>query len=116
MTLLSLEQSAAADQAVFTCMALSTSASIRMTEVYHALTQHLSPTQDHSCPHCNQLSGRHCLYVACPAGVGSVLAASGQHELEASVMSSSGSACGAVALIKRVANPIVLARHVSWDV
>ncbi|KAF6260779.1 nucleophile aminohydrolase [Scenedesmus sp. NREL 46B-D3] len=46
------------------------------------------------------------------AGVGSVLTASGHHELEASLMSSSGNACGAVALIKRVANPIVLARHV----
>jgi hypothetical protein len=56
---------------------------------------------------------RYCLYTVCPAGVGSVLTASGLHELEASVMSSSGSACGAVALIKRVANPIVLARHVS---
>lgn len=46
------------------------------------------------------------------AGVGSVLTASGQHELEASLMSSSGSACGAATLLKQVANPIVLAKHV----
>lgn len=48
-------------------------------------------------------------------GVGSVLTASGQHELEASVMSSSGRACGAVTLLKHVANPVVLAKHVSKE-
>lgn len=45
------------------------------------------------------------------AGVGSVLAASGHHELEASVMTSDGR-CGAVALVKHVSNPIKLAQQV----
>lgn len=44
-------------------------------------------------------------------GVGSVLTASGHHELEASIMTDDRK-CGAVALIKHVANPIVLARQV----
>lgn len=46
-----------------------------------------------------------------PAGVGSVLTASGGHELEASVMTSKGR-CGAVAVVKHVANPVRLAQQV----
>lgn len=49
----------------------------------------------------------------CP-GVGSVLTANGHHELEASVMTHEGR-CGAVALVKHVANPIKLAQQVgAW--
>lgn len=40
-----------------------------------------------------------------------MLAASGHHELEASVMTSDGR-CGAVALVKHVSNPIKLAQQV----
>lgn len=45
------------------------------------------------------------------AGVGSVLTVSGQHELEASVMTDNG-CCGAVALVKHIANPVKLAQQV----
>lgn len=45
------------------------------------------------------------------AGVGSVLTASGRHELEASVMTDDGR-CGAVALVKRIAHPARLAQQV----
>lgn len=45
------------------------------------------------------------------AGVGSVMTASGQHELEASVMTDEGR-CGAVALVKHIANPARLAQQV----
>lgn len=44
-------------------------------------------------------------------GVGSVLTASGHHELEASVMTDDGR-CGAVALVKRIENPVRLAQQV----
>ncbi|KIZ07578.1 beta-aspartyl-peptidase (threonine type) [Monoraphidium neglectum] len=45
------------------------------------------------------------------AGRGSVLTASGRHELEASVMTQD-KRCGAAALLTRVRNPILLARRV----
>lgn len=40
-----------------------------------------------------------------------MLTASGGHELEASVMTSEGR-CGAVAMVKQVANPVRLAQQV----
>jgi beta-aspartyl-peptidase (threonine type) len=49
---------------------------------------------------------------ALDAGIGSLLTADGTIELDAGLMRGSDLQCGAVATIKRVQNPIVLARHV----
>lgn len=46
------------------------------------------------------------------AGVGAVFNAAGSHELDASIMDGSNRACGAVAGVSRVKNPISLARLV----
>ena len=46
------------------------------------------------------------------AGKGAVYTSDGTHELDASIMDGSNLATGAVTLIKRVKNPITLARHV----
>lgn len=49
------------------------------------------------------------------AGRGCVLNEQGEHELDASIMDGSNLACGAVSGVKRVRNPITLARHVMTD-
>ena len=49
------------------------------------------------------------------AGRGCVLNEQGEHELDASIMDGRNLACGAVAGVKRVKNPISLARHVMTD-
>lgn len=49
------------------------------------------------------------------AGRGCVLNEQGEHELDASIMDGSNLACGAVAGIKRVKNPISLAKRVMTD-
>lgn len=49
------------------------------------------------------------------AGKGAVFAADGSHELDASVMDGRTGACGAVAAVRRVKNPIHLARLVMTD-
>ncbi|MGN6135477.1 MAG: isoaspartyl peptidase/L-asparaginase family protein [Aureliella sp.] len=49
------------------------------------------------------------------AGRGCVLNERGEHELDASIMDGRTLACGAVAGVKRVKNPISLARHVMTD-
>lgn len=46
------------------------------------------------------------------AGLGAVFTASGEHELDASIMDGKTLACGAVAGIRTVSNPILVARHV----
>ncbi|MEM7164338.1 MAG: isoaspartyl peptidase/L-asparaginase [Planctomycetota bacterium] len=46
------------------------------------------------------------------AGVGAVFTSAGDHELDASIMDGETLACGAVAGIRTVRNPILLARHV----
>ena len=46
------------------------------------------------------------------AGVGSVFSTEGDHELDASIMHGSGRRCGAVAAVRRIDHPIVLARAV----
>jgi len=46
------------------------------------------------------------------AGVGAVFTATGEHELDASIMSGNGRDAGAVAGVKRVKNPILAARAV----
>lgn len=49
------------------------------------------------------------------SGVGAVFNAAGSHELDASIMDGSNKACGAVAGVSRVKNPIELARLVMTD-
>ncbi len=49
------------------------------------------------------------------SGVGAVLNAEGSHELDASIMDGSNLACGAVAGVSRIKNPISLARLVMTD-
>ncbi len=49
------------------------------------------------------------------AGRGAVFAADGSHELDASIMDGRTGACGAVAAVRRVKNPIQLARLVMTD-
>jgi len=49
------------------------------------------------------------------AGRGSVLTTAGTVEMDASIMEGDRLACGAVAAVRRVANPISLARHVLDD-
>ena len=49
------------------------------------------------------------------SGVGAVFNAAGSHELDASIMDGSNKACGAVAGVSRVKNPISLARLVMTD-
>lgn len=49
------------------------------------------------------------------AGRGCVLNEQGEHELDASIMDGSNLACGAVAGVKRVKNPITLAKRVMTD-
>ena len=49
------------------------------------------------------------------SGVGAVFNAAGSHELDASIMDGSTKACGAVAGVSRVKNPILLARLVMTD-
>ena len=44
------------------------------------------------------------------AGVGSVFGTEGEHELDASIMDGRTRACGAVAAMKRIDHPVVLAR------
>ena len=46
------------------------------------------------------------------AGMGAVFTNSGEHELDASIMDGRTLACGAVAGVRTVRNPILLARHV----
>lgn len=46
------------------------------------------------------------------AGLGAVFTAIGEHELDASIMDGKTLACGAVAGIRTVSNPILVARHV----
>lgn len=49
------------------------------------------------------------------AGRGCVLNEQGEHELDASIMDGRNLACGAVSGVKRVKNPISLAKHVMTD-
>ena len=49
------------------------------------------------------------------AGHGSVLTSAGTVEMDASIMEGDRLACGAIAAVSRVANPIALARHVLAD-
>lgn len=49
------------------------------------------------------------------AGYGSVLTSAGTVEMDASIMEGDSLRCGAVGAVSRVANPVVLARHVLED-